>query len=278
MSVSLSFASHCSRAVKQLTHETRRNRAEKFSIFQAVKEQIQNVCTQSQTTTGIRTYRETEEKYIVYENDDYASFHLQFRRRAGIGLESLGLAPNCILLLVPEQCGWGVDDSQVVQRVGAGRGEPLVVPEEAAAAAVAAEPPLGDGGGGELGTATAHAHARGGRRKRRRNGGGAVRPGAGRRRLPARRWCRDDVAQKRDPPEHERDEGYQQEDLEAPHLVCLCTVPYTVPCESLAAAPSPRRGGSKPERAEPEGGREGVQVVRELVIGLANGSAAEMAM
>lgn len=132
------------------------------------------------------------------------------------------------------------DDSQVVQRVGPSRGEPLVVPEEAA---VAAEPPLGDGGGGELGTPTAHAHARGGRRKRRRNGGGAVRPWAGRRRLPARRWCRDDVAQKRDPPEHERDEGYQQEDLEAPHLVCLCTVPYTVPCESLAAAPSPRRGG-----------------------------------
>jgi hypothetical protein len=98
MSVSLSFASHCSRAVKQLTHETRRNRAEKFSIFQAVKEQIQNVCTQSQTTTGIRTYRETEEKYIVYENDDYASFHLQFRRRAGIGLDLLQTAFCCWFL------------------------------------------------------------------------------------------------------------------------------------------------------------------------------------
>jgi hypothetical protein len=165
------------------------------------------------------------------------------------------------------------DDSQVVQRVGPSRGEPLVVPEEAA---VAAEPPLSDGGGGELGTPTAHAHARGGRRKRRRNGGSAVRPGAGRRRLPARRWCRDDVAQKRDPPEHERDEGYQQEDLEAPHLVCLCTVPYTVPCERAwlplqvlgVVVASPRELG----------GREGVQVVRELVIGLANGSAAEMAM
>lgn len=35
--------------------------------------------------------QETEEKYIVYENDDYASF-LQFRRRAaGIALEALDL-------------------------------------------------------------------------------------------------------------------------------------------------------------------------------------------
>jgi hypothetical protein len=37
-------------------------------------------------------HTERQEKYIVYENDDYASFHLQFRRRAGIAcLEALDL-------------------------------------------------------------------------------------------------------------------------------------------------------------------------------------------
>jgi len=50
------------------------------------------------------------------------------------------------------------------------------------------------------------------------NAPAVVGAGAGAGRLLGR-CCRNDVAQKRDSPEHERDEGYQQEDLEALHLV-----------------------------------------------------------
>lgn len=105
--------------------------------------------------------------------------------------------------------GW----SQVVQRVGSGRGEPLVVPEEA----VAAEPPLGEAAAGEVATPTAHP-----RIWTRRNAGAIVGAGAGAGRLLRRCW--NDVAQKRDSPEHERDEGYQHEDLEALHLACVSSL------------------------------------------------------
>lgn len=61
------------------------------------------------------------------------------------------------------------------------------------------------------------------------------------------------------------------------HLILSVSAPYRIPYPVRAWLPLQVLGVVVASPRE-LGGREGVQVVRELVIGLANGSAAEMAM